>query len=174
MIISCSWHGTTSARLWYSSCSYLKIYHKILCPLFQWCCILCMLLCREFSCCGIAALCVAGTVPARMNQQNIIEENIWCISSAWFFLVSLCCLDLVKEKRLDWLSKPQFYCLLTCLVCDSILLSHIKGRMWNLRECLWQQCQIWEGVLPHAVCFGYEQQSPKDTMLLHLVGICCW
>ena len=62
--------------------------HNILCPLLQECCVLCTLLYCEF-CCGIAAPCVAGTVTARMNQQNSSETNLWCISAAWFFVVSL-------------------------------------------------------------------------------------
>jgi hypothetical protein len=39
MIISCSWHGATSARVWHTSCSYPKMCHNNLCPLFQECCI---------------------------------------------------------------------------------------------------------------------------------------
>jgi len=69
MIISCSWHGATSARLWYTSCSYPKMCHNILCPLFQECCISCTLCCK-FYCCGIAASCVATIVTAWMNHQN--------------------------------------------------------------------------------------------------------
>jgi DMSO reductase anchor subunit len=89
MIISCSWHGATSARLWYASCSHPKMCHHILCPLFQACCISCILLCREFCHCGIAAPCVAGIVIAWMNQQNKSEASLHCVSTTWFFLVSL-------------------------------------------------------------------------------------
>ena len=88
--------------------------------------------------------------------------------------LSGCYLDLVKERVMDWHSKPQCYCVLTCIDCDSIRLSHIKGRIWTLGDCIWQQCQLWEGVLPHAVCFECEQKSPQVENLLHLVGICCW
>lgn len=89
MIISCSWHGATSARLWYTSCSYPKICHNSLCPLFQECSISCILMRHEFSCCGIAATCVAAIVTAWMNQQNTSDANLRCVSTAWFFLVSL-------------------------------------------------------------------------------------
>ena len=61
----------------------------ISCPLFQECCILCTWLCCEFCCCGIAAPCVAGTMTARMNQQNSSDINFCCIRGAWFFPVSL-------------------------------------------------------------------------------------
>jgi hypothetical protein len=89
MIISSSWHGATSARLWYASCSYPKMCHNILCPLFQESCISCILLYCEFCCGGIAAPCVAGIVTAWKNQQNTSEESLHCISTTWFFLVSL-------------------------------------------------------------------------------------
>ena len=46
------------------------------------------------------------------------------------------------------------------------------GRKWNLN--VWQQCQLWEEVLPPALCFGYEQGSPQGKKLLKLVGICWW
>jgi hypothetical protein len=48
IIISCSWQGATSARLWYASCSYPKMCHKSLYPLIQECSISCILLCCKF------------------------------------------------------------------------------------------------------------------------------
>ena len=95
MIISCSWHGAINSTLLYSSCSYPKICHNILCPLFQECCVLCNLLFCELCCCGIAAPCVAATVTTRKNQHNSSETNVCCISAAWFFWC-LCCCQSVK------------------------------------------------------------------------------
>jgi hypothetical protein len=43
--------------------------HNILCPLFQECCVSCILLCPEFCCHGIAAPCVVGIVTVWRNQQ---------------------------------------------------------------------------------------------------------
>ena len=103
MIISSSWHGATSVRLWYASCSYSTMCCT-LCPLFQvfnfMCCVV---LCHICCCCGVAAPCVAAIMTVRMNQKNFSEASLSWISTVWFILVSLLLL------------KSNFVCVCVCV-----------------------------------------------------------
>jgi len=89
MIISSSWHGATSVRLWYASCSYSNMW-STLCPLFQMFNFMSfVVLCHICCCCGVAAPCVVAIVTVRMNQKNFSEASLSWISTVWFILVSL-------------------------------------------------------------------------------------
>jgi hypothetical protein len=106
LIITCSWHGATSARLWYARCSYPTVCHNILCPLFQECSFSCILLCHEFFCCGMAARCVAGIVTAWMDQQNSVSQALTASvlsDSSWSHIYCQCVICVYfPTQTLSW------------------------------------------------------------------------